>query len=117
VKRLLIAAALVAAPTPALADTKSAADQWETAFVALNVVDLVQTMDCIHRNMCDEGNPLLGKHPSDAKLIIGKVLLVGLQFAIFEHAEARNPKGALRVAQIGVGMTGATVALNARFSF
>jgi hypothetical protein len=116
-KGLLIAAALVAAPTPALADTKSAADQWEAAFVALNVIDLVQTMDCIHRNMCDEGNPLLGKHPSDAKLIIGKVLLVGIQFAIFEHAEARNPKGALRVAQIGVGMTGATVALNARFSF
>jgi hypothetical protein len=116
-KRLLIAAALLAAPTPALADTKSAADQWETAYVALNLIDTIQTLDCLHRDRCIEGNPLFGKHPSDAKLIIGKVLLVGIQFAMFEHAEARSAKGALRVAQIGVGVTGATVALNARFTF
>jgi hypothetical protein len=116
-KRALILAPLLAFATPAHADTLSAANHWEAAYVALNIIDTIQTMDCIHRDLCEEANPIMGKHPSDAKLIIGKVLLVGIQFAIFERAKAHNPKSALRVAQIGVGMTGATVALNARFTF
>ena len=116
-RRALILAPLLAFATPAHADTRSAANQWEAAYVALNIADTVQTIDCLHRGYCEEGNPIFGKHPSDAKLIIGKVLLVGIHVAIFEHIKRDNPKTALRMAQVSVGLQGTVVALNARFVF
>ena len=91
--------------------------QWEIGYLALTAIDTVQTVDCFNRDLCEEVNPLMGRNPSTEKLIIGRVLLSGLHFAVFKHMLDRNPKAALRYSQISVGFEGSAVALNARFSF
>jgi len=122
---LCAAAALsLLAPMPAFADprlnvqdTKAAALKWELSYLALSAVDAVQTMECLDRGICKEGNPLFGKHPSKKALIIGKVGFGMLHFAVFSYANERNPKTALRLAQITCAAQGSVVLLNARFTF
>jgi hypothetical protein len=69
------------------------------------------------REDCEEGNPLLGKHPSTGKILAAKVLLGAAHFALFDRLRDKNPRMALRVAQVSVALQGAVVGLNARFSF
>lgn len=118
-KLILAAIPLTLMSTPALADTRGAANDWEKAYIALNIVDTIQTASCLdrHPDWCEEANPLFGKHPSVAKMVIGKALLVGLQYAIFERIRNHDPKAAMRFAQIGVGLSGTAVVLNARYTF
>ena len=101
----------------AQAATRSAAWKWEASFLALSAIDAAQTIDCLNRDLCEEGNPIFSKHPSTAKLIAGKLLLGGAQFALFKHALDRNPKTALRLAQMGVVVQGGVVLWNARITF
>lgn len=97
--------------------TRSAALKWELGYLALSAVDTAQTISCLNRGICDEGNPVFGKHPSSAKLIAAKVGLGLLHFAVFERANERNPRAALRLAQVSCAVQGGVVGLNARFSF
>jgi hypothetical protein len=120
----VVAALSLAASTPALGQsawdagsTRSAALKWEMSYLALSAIDTVQTIDCLHRDICDEGNPLFGKHPSAAKLILAKVGFGAAQFALFRHINDRDPKAALRVAQISCVVQGGVVLLNARVTF
>jgi hypothetical protein len=97
--------------------TKSAALKWELGYLALSAIDTAQTIDCLNRELCVEGNPILGKHPSSLKLIAGKVGLGLLHFTAFSRINDKNPRGALRVAQISCALQGTVVGLNARFTF
>lgn len=56
----------------------------EVIFQILNVVDTVQTIDCLNRNVCHEMNPILGRNPSTHKLIGIKALSGGIH-AIGTH--------------------------------
>lgn len=47
-----------------------------------------------------EGNPIFGKHPSAKKLILAKVGLGALHFVAFKALNDRNPRAALRLAQV-----------------
>lgn len=118
------AALALSAPTQAFAEnawnaqaTRSAALKWELGYLALSAVDAAETVSCLDRGNCVEGNPIFGKHPSSSKLIAAKVGLGLIHFAIFEHANARNPRAALRLAQISCAVQGGVVGLNARFTF
>ena len=111
-------------PTSAAAESslrqsaaQSTALKWEMGYLALTAIDTAQTIDCLHRGMCVEGNPIFGKHPSNAKLIISKVALGAAHFAVFSRLNNRNPHAALRFVQGSVLMQGGVVALNARFLF
>ena len=42
--------------------------KWEVTYQLLNVVDVMQTEYALH-NGGQENNPLVGKHPSDSKMI------------------------------------------------
>ena len=97
--------------------TKSAALKWEIGYLALSAIDTAQTIDCLNRDLCVEGNPILGKHPSTAKLIGAKIGLGLLHFTAFSRVNEKNPRGALRLAQISCAVQGAVVGLNARFTF
>ena len=99
------------------ADTKSAALKWELGYLALSAIDTAQTIECLNRNACEEGNPLFGKHPSATKLVLAKAGLSLVQFALFSKLNSRDPKMALRAAQISCGLQGGVVMLNARFAF
>ena len=97
--------------------TKSAALKWEMGYLALGAIDTAQTINCLHRDICVEGNPILGKRPSALKLIGARMGLSLLHFAAFTNVNAKNPKGALRIAQVSCALQGTVVGLNARFTF
>lgn len=120
----LAAALSLSAPTPAFAqsafqaeDTRSAALKWEIGYLALSAIDAAQTIHCLKRDICAEGNPIFGKDPSTKKLILGKVGLGLAHFAVFSRINDRNPKAALRLAQVSCAVQGGVVLVNARFSF
>lgn len=97
--------------------TQSAARKWEIGYLALSAIDTAQTISCLDRGKCQEGNPLFGKNPSSTKLVAAKVIGGALHYALFEYMNNRDPKAALRFAQISVGIQGSVVALNLRFTF
>lgn len=103
--------------TPEWQSTHDAAKKWEIAYLTLSAIDTVQTIHCLDRGACIEGNPLLGKHPSTGKLIAVKVALSAVHFAVFTRLNDHNPKAALRMAQISAGVQGSVVLLNARVTF
>jgi hypothetical protein len=114
----------VSAASPALAEapsdlnkTRNAAVQWEIAYLGLSAIDAAQTISCLRREVCHEGNPLFGKHPSTGKLIAAKVGLGLAHVALFKYVYDRSPKTALRAAQISAGLQGGVILLNARFGF
>lgn len=106
-----------AAVAQKLALTRSAAMKWELAYLALSAVDAAQTIECLDRGACHEANPLFGKHPKAGTLIAAKAGLGLVHFLAFRHINRRNPKAALRLAQISAGVQGGVVLLNARMVF
>lgn len=97
--------------------TQSAARKWEFGYLALSAIDAGETIHCLNRNMCDEGNPIFGKHPSAKTLILAKIGLGAIHFAAFTALNDRNPKSALRLAQVSCAVQGGVAMVNARFSF
>ena len=118
------AAVFASTPTPAVAQsiwdaksTEAAALKWEMAYLGLSAVDAIQTIQCLEARKCTEGNPLFGKRPKTETVILAKLIGSGVQFLLFNEVRKKNPKMALRVAQISVGLQGTVVALNARVVF
>lgn len=125
--RYLIAAALLASASPALAGplerdyrierAQQAARNWEHAYLALSAIDAAETIYALDHDLAEEANPLLGKHPSTAKIIAVKVAVGAAHYALFTYANDRNPKSALRFAQVSAIMQGGVVGLNLRVVF
>lgn len=116
-KTMLMASALCVS-TPALAETTAdAAKKWEYVYLGLSAVDLAQTVDCLNRHACVEDNPLFGRHPKAGRLIAAKVLGGAIHYTAFRIALKENPRFALRMAQVSVGVQGGIVLMNAKFAF
>lgn len=98
-------------------DMRSKAMKWEIGYLALSAVDAIQTIECLERGRCREANPLYGKKPSPAKVILLKSGLGLFHFFGFQELNRRNPKTALKVAQFSAGVQGAVVAFNLRAAF
>jgi hypothetical protein len=98
-------------------DTQSAALKWELGFLALSALDTAQTIECLHRDVCEEVNPLFGKHPSAKMLILAKLGGGLAHFAAFSYLNDRDPKVALRAAQVSFALQGTVVLVNARITF
>ena len=113
--RIIAAAALLTSATPALADTSSEAMKWEMAYIGMSAVDAAMTIHCLDKGRCEEANPLFGKNPKKSTIIIAKVIGTAVQFTLFNEVRKRDPKMALRVAQISFVAQGSVVGLNARF--
>ena len=96
---------------------QSPAMKWETTFLALSAVDTAQTIRCLKRDLCEEANPLFGKHPSAGTIIASKLGGGLLHYALINELNKRDPKMALRTAQISAGLQGGVVAMNARIAF
>ena len=129
VRASAIAAVCTTLPTGAAADTwstgsafkvastRSSAVKWEIGYLALSAIDAGETIDCLHRAVCDEGNPIIGSHPSAKKVILTKVGLGAVHLFAFSKINAQNPKAAMRLAQISCAVQGGVALLNARLSF
>jgi hypothetical protein len=83
----------------------------------LSAIDAAQTIRCLKRDLCEEGNPLFGRHPSAGTLIAGKLGGGVLHYLLMNELNKRDPKVALRTAQISAGLQGGVVAMNARIAF
>lgn len=99
------------------ADLRSRALHWEIGYLALSGIDAAETITCLSKHTCHEGNPLLGKHPSAGKLVAIKLGAGLVHFLAFSRANQQNPRAALRIAQISCALQGGVVLLNARLAF
>lgn len=96
---------------------RAEARKWEFAYLTLSAVDAVQTISCLKKERCQEGNPLFGKKPS-AKTIIATKLGMGIaHYALFSYVNKRDPRQARLGAQISAGLQGAVVMWNATMLF
>lgn len=95
----------------------ASAMKWELAYLALSAIDSAQTIYCLRRNQCAEGNPLWGKNPSTSKILLSKAGMGLIHFGIFNYINARNPKLAKRFAQASASIQGGVVMLNTRLVF
>jgi len=86
-------------------------------YLALSAIDAVQTIECLKRGACQEVNPIFGKRPSTKTIVISKIGGGLAHFALFSYLNDRNPKLALRGAQVSFALQGTVVALNARVAF
>lgn len=117
VKKLILAVTLCSS-TSAFGATKSDAMKWEAGYQVLSAIDAAETIYCTKKiSGCEEANPLFGKHPSTAKIILTKVLIGGAHFILIDRMANRDPKAAMRIAQISVVLQGTVVGLNARIIF
>jgi hypothetical protein len=96
---------------------QSAAMKWETTFLALSAVDAAQTIHCLKRDLCEEANPIFGKHPSPGTIVASKLAGGLLHYALIKELNKRDPRMALRTAQISAALQGGVVAMNARIAF
>ena len=93
------------------------AGHWEMAALALTVVDTAETINCINRGRCEEGNPLIGRHPSVGHLLLIRGLGDLAQYGVFRYLNDRDPIKARSFA-IGGAIAGvAGVAINLRYAF
>ena len=91
--------------------------QLELAYQTLNVIDAVQTIDCLDRNVCRELNPLLGRNPSAEKVIAFKAGGGIIHFLITRAIYERDPYLAKRFQVLSLVVQGGVVAANLRFAF
>jgi hypothetical protein len=97
--------------------TKSAAYKWEAGFLVLSAIDAAETITCLDRNRCTEGNLIWGHHPSTGKIVAAKLGLGLLHFGVFKAIADRDPHTALRAAQISAAVQGGVVLLNMHKAF
>lgn len=127
-KRMILAAALMCAATPALAEqpsyrieqsaTAKAAMRTEYVFLGLSAIDAVETIAILgHCKDCVEGNPIIGKHPGVGKIVAFKLVGGAVHFYMVREITKKNPKLGLRIAQVSAFAQGAVIGLNARFVF
>jgi hypothetical protein len=113
--KMLVRAAILAtlvSTAPARADGFA---EREIAFQALNLLDAAQTVSCLNRNVCREGNPLFGSNPSTGKVMGIKAGFGVLHYVVARFIHDRDP-GAAKIFQIAtIAIQGGVVAANLRF--
>lgn len=66
--------------------------EFEIAFQVLNAADALETIYCTRRARCDEGNPIIGMHPSAGRIIAVKALAGVVHYAITRHLFKKRPE-------------------------
>jgi hypothetical protein len=85
----------------------------ESAYQALALVDMGTTLDIRHRPGMYEENPILGRHPNDAR-VVGYFAIEGASHALVTHAlvSAGWTKTAYTWEALGIGLEAGCVAHN-----
>lgn len=115
-KPLLLALLAVSCATPASARSlgERIADlpSEEKLYLALHAADFALTYSCLARNTCRELNPLVGKHPSKAKLIGFAVGTGVLHAATVSLIQDRDPRFARTFSRISLGLKSGVMGLH-----
>lgn len=89
----------------------------EIAFQMLNAVDTAETAYCLHKEICQEANPLLSHNPSTGRLIATKAVSGLVHYAITRMIFKSDPEAA-RYWLIGsIIVQGGVVGWNAKTCF
>lgn len=86
--------------------------RWELGYLALSAVDAAQTISCVQDHTCHEANPIYGRHPSPARVILTKLAGGVLHFWLVHGMIKKNPWEARLTAQLSAGIQGFIVAIN-----
>lgn len=86
--------------------------RWELGYLALSAVDAAQLIDCLHAHTCHEANPIYGRHPSTARIILTKAIGGAFHFWLVNGMNKHNPREARLTAQLSAGIQGFIVAIN-----
>jgi hypothetical protein len=92
--------------------TRRDAMRWELGYFALSAVDAGQTISCLHAHTCHEVNPIYGRHPSTARIILTKLAGGAVHYWLFKGMNKKNPWEARLAAQLSVGLQGFIVGIN-----
>ena len=63
----------------------------EIAYQVLNLVDLAETIICINRNRCEELNPMIGRNPSNGRLVAYKLATGAVHYVVTRHLFNKHP--------------------------
>ena len=86
--------------------------RWEFVYLGLSAVDAAQTIDCVHSHQCHEVNPIYGRHPSAARVILTKLAGGAFHFWLVDKMNKTNPWEARLTAQLSAGIQGFIVGIN-----
>jgi len=86
--------------------------RWELGYLALSAVDAAQTISCLQDHTCHEANPVYGRHPSPARVILTKLAGGALHFWLVHGMIKKNPWEARLTAQLSAGIQGFIVGIN-----
>jgi len=64
--------------------------------------DAAQTISCLQAHTCHEANPIYGRHPSSARVILTKVIGGAFHFWLVDKMNKTNPREARLTAQLRV---------------
>ena len=63
----------------------------EIAYQVLNLVDLAETIICTNRNRCEELNPMIGRNPSNGRLVGYKLATGAVHYVITRYLFNKHP--------------------------
>lgn len=63
----------------------------EIAYQVLNLVDLAETISCIDRHRCVEANPMIGRNPSNGRLVGYKLATGAVHYVITRYLFNKHP--------------------------
>ncbi len=90
----------------------------EIAYQVLGMLDAAQTISCVSKPNCSEGNPILGKKPS-VSAILGFKLATGIiHYGAFRrYIKHENYKSAMTFELVSITVQGLICGLNFRYTF
>lgn len=90
---------------------------FEIAFQILNAVDGIETVYCLRRTTCSEGNPIIGRHPPAGRVIAVKAAAGVIHYAITRHLFKHRPEWIKNWAVTTVVLQGGVVLWNLQHCF
>lgn len=89
----------------------------EYAFQFFNAMDYATTQRCLDRGICEEGNPLIGRHPSTKKMIAIKAGAGAVHYGVIRYLADRDPEVAWVAQLVTTVFQAGVVGWNMQFQF
>ncbi|WP_156427394.1 hypothetical protein [Novosphingobium sp. Fuku2-ISO-50] len=100
-----------------LVRTRRLVNNLEIGYQLLNALDAAQTISCVHKPNCEEGNPLYGKRPSVGTIIGIKAASALLHYRASRTLLRRDPNTAILFEVATTTVQGVVCGLNFRYAF
>ncbi|RVU03256.1 hypothetical protein EOE18_16720 [Novosphingobium umbonatum] len=89
----------------------------EAAYQILNALDAAQTISCVHKPNCQEGNPIFGRRPSVEKIVLMKAGFGALHYVVAKNLFKEDARTAVSFQVATLLVQGVVCGLNMRHAF